>query len=288
MQNSLSLRFGFHPDLTRRMTLHQQLAAMMYCLHTWTATVVNFATLLMTTVCLLSNCNLIPASSPVQLRQIYLLKLAVVTFELVYGYQISLPTGWLLCLRIAEATTWIAPYTAFNMIRELLPLRFGGHRLGFTPSGSVGKQCPLDERNVAVRPPFIVRARAMLMDHGVWFHTLLLILCAMAITFSLNNARSASTNRRDFWLTLFTTTLCPALPYPRYAALLVPLTYTVWPPTVPRRRALMMQDVKTGAWRAKKSCRGEHFNGWSWLIAVPVVLQYMLTVVAYLVVSRCT
>ncbi len=181
----------------------------------------------------------------------------------VYGY-------WSL-IRRTQFNIWMSPYLTWAIIREkVLPYWMGGHKLGFTSTGSM--RAAVDERNSETRGDVFTRLCKMNRDTLILGH---LAFFFFMVGLVLRNALSA-----DDRLKLVSTALFPGLGFEQMPAFLSLVAYAINPPTDVPRRSLMKQD-EYGVWRPAVEAQGAPWSAWIYLQELPnaVVTMWAFAVI---------
>ncbi|KAF2398916.1 nucleotide-diphospho-sugar transferase [Trichodelitschia bisporula] len=213
-------------------------------------------------------------------------------------------------LRAADSEAWMAPFLAAAVIRELLPLSWGGKRLGFVVTGkapavavgtpAVTKEKEKEKEKQRSRPaspspdarrprpgvlpaqPF-ARLLAVQRSHGLcWFPVFVVFMFGLVgmgiVTMGLREREWREKGRVD-WPGLLTALLAgplfPGLGLERIPALLTPVWYALRPPHHDMgegRRARMVKD-KRGVWRPAPEAREVR---WSWGVGVWLAMPYVV------------
>lgn len=259
LQNSITLQWCISSRLLPQMGLYQQAAGILYSLSAWA----KLPPLFVLPLCLLSKQTMVAHTGPKDLQRLLTSSLAVMIFgSSLHDWVTILPGCFVDSFRRIQGQTWLAPYRLKAVIQNLLPLHLVGTRMGFTPSGSI--KSSISERDINLRKQILPRLRAMLWHHGVAFHLGFLILVVASLGVSIRNSIVRCETIEKAWLSLITHALYPGLPWLEILALFTPLTYTIWPPSMPPRRALMVKDEVNGNFRPSQERKVEQRNGWFW------------------------
>lgn len=124
------------------------------------------------------------------------------------------------------------------------------------------------ERDPSLRLSLLQRTKAMLIEHGVGFHLVFYLVLFASLWLSVKESMWRSGAKEEVWLDLVAHALYPGLPWQSYLAFLTPITYTLWPPSMPDRRSLLELDERTGVLRPRAEHKVEHWNRWIWLHAI--------------------
>ena len=124
------------------------------------------------------------------------------------------------------------------------------------PTGSIPND--LHERNAKKRVSLQSRLRSILIKDGAIFHLLFVAFCAVAVISVVTRAhRQFPELRAEFGVYLLTHLCWMPMPWLfSFFACLTPIYYAVFPPTVPDREELLIQDPLTGARYPKQSAQG--------------------------------
>lgn len=175
----------------------------------------------------------------------------------------------------------------------ILPKALGGAAVGFKASGSISSD--LQERSATRRAPLLQRIKVTFFHHHAMIHVIFVSACISGVT--LNFARTFSpTNIPNLWdttplvsatqkLTFLITRLgWPPLFWLQFiASALTPITYTLWPPTLPEREELLDRDEKSGLAYPKPEARMPKRSvsgGWRYARATFSVVYTMVLFVA--------
>lgn len=167
----------------------------------------------------------------------------------------------------------------------VLPKALGGIATGFKASGSITSD--LRERSASCRAPLLRRIRVTFFSHNAIIHVLFVSACLIGV--GLNLARAFAPGKiPNLWdaAELITTPqklifLMTRLGWPPIfwlqlvVSAFTPIAYTLWPPTVPEREALLDRDVKTGLAYPKLEARMQRktiFGGWRYVRATISIL----------------
>ena len=270
VNNSWELGFCLKHPRTKDMSSIQRWIATSYCIKPW-LTVPKFLSWVITAMCLYSGQAFIAATTQKEMRVLLVVhfvflaitRLNEVSQSRVYGY-------WSL-IRRTQFNIWMSPYLTWAIIREkVLPYWMGGHKLGFTSTGSM--RAAVDERNSETRGDVFTRLCKMNRDTLILGH---LAFFFFMVGLVLRNALSA-----DDRLKLVSTALFPDLGFEQMPAFLSLVAYAINPPTDVPRRSLMKQD-EYGVWRPAVEAQGAPWSAWIYLQELPnaVVTMWAFAVI---------
>lgn len=187
---------------------------------------------------------------------------------------------------IAQLTKTLQDHALTQLQTYILPTWLGGQILTFVPTGSIPNQ--LYERDAKRRVSLGDRLRSIMIKDGAILHVILSIFSVVSVASVLLRAQTQFPDRSsDYWMYMLTHLGCTYLrislsvfPLPPYLssiravvltfnaagmplgwffsffALLTPIRYAIFPPTVPEREDLLVRDPATGAGYPVRGARG--------------------------------
>jgi hypothetical protein len=265
--NSIALRFCvFHPK-TKGMNRMQRWAAVSYCIRPWTI-IGKSASWLIIAWCLLSGLPLVAATTLQDMRLLLIVHFIFWLLTRLNEFSSSRSYGYWNLRKSGNHLIWLSPYLTLAIMRErFLPTWLGGHKLGFTSTGSM--RAAVDERNSETRGNLLRRLWAMNGDTWFLLHLLFLGLMVYAI---FRNAIHSENRLQLLQLGLF-----PGIGFEHLPAFMDLFLYACNPPTDVPRRSLMEKD-KYGVWRPKKEARGGKWTAGIYMLEVP---QAIITLWAF-------
>jgi hypothetical protein len=170
---------------------------------------------------------------------------------------VSLPSGYIQAQRSAMAYQFMAPYIAMSILRcyilRSLPWWLGGKEIAFLASGAIRNK--LKERYPKLRANLWVRIKLMGWDCQVYVHLILALVCCGAAGIDWWRAIRISKGSGGVILALrhlLVNSMLPPLWWLMILiAFLVPVWYTLWPPSVPDREELLSRCPKSGVAQPK-------------------------------------
>lgn len=150
----------------------------------------------------------------------------------------------------------VADHTITQLKTFVLPNWLGGQLLTFVPTGSIPND--LHERNAKRRASLQSRLRSIMIKDGAIFHLLFAAFCAAAVISVIARAHHQFPEHgAQFGIYLLTHLGWMPMPWLfSFFACLTPIFYAFFPPTVPDRKELLVQDPLTAARYPKQSARG--------------------------------
>lgn len=150
----------------------------------------------------------------------------------------------------------LADHAITQLKTFVFPTWLGGQLLTFVPTGSIPNH--LHERSAKRRATLQSRLRSILIKDGAIFHLLFVTFCAAAVISVVARAHyQFPEHETQFGIYILTHLGWMPMPWLfSFFACLTPIFYAVFPPTVPDRDELLIQDPLTGARYPKKSARG--------------------------------
>lgn len=156
-----------------------------------------------------------------------------------------------------------------------MPKSLGGRTAAFVPTGSLTNS--LHERNSRRRAPLHRRIQHLIVHNGVWFHCLVAIGLPLLASYRafrvIQSHRSFGTYEATFaldgkpatvWMDLLRTV---AWPIPTWVlthlSMMIPVWYTISPPTVPDRDDLLSEADIDGARYPKQEFRDTRYSFWT-------------------------
>lgn len=161
-------------------------------------------------MCLLSGSTMVGCIGRSELKQLLASMFAATALRRFHEWVASLPCRYRLVLRKTDGQAWLAPYQLKAILQELLPSRFGGKELGFTPTGLVS--LGVNERDPSLRLSLLRRTKAMLIEHGVGFHLVFLLVLFASLWLSVKESMWRSGAKEEVWLDLVVHAIYPGLP----------------------------------------------------------------------------
>ena len=280
LQNGSILRFCLPSRFTKHLTLFQRLSGIIYCTSSYTSSLPLGIGLIMLPCLLATGQPLIAVIDKALLKRLLQVLLAATVTGRLGEYISSLPYGYRLRRRHSEASLWLLPYLAVKTQTYMIPkhLKYGRRR-------HVWQRRLIDscnERSAQHRQNLVQRAKFIFFDQRAAVFALYLIAYWTAIITGLRKIASAASTHpshpHPYVLTLATSTFYPSIPTLHFTcSFLGPLIYTIWPPTVPPRRAMMEQVPNSEIWRPKAAYKGQQWSWRIWITEVPhdVTLLWM-------------
>lgn len=262
VQNALQLRFCLDPRIVSKMTLPQRLQGFHYCVAPFISyLVVSLGFAVAPWALVLGNFRLL-APTPTRLR--YLLLVDLIRRCTNFAYQLSEMTALHPCAVAQKklGSGWLAPLISASIVTEMT-----SRRLPFISSGSI--KSVMAERHAAKRASLNSRLGTLLLHPRYRWSSLVALNAIVCVGIRIFLDAGTPVSRRAFAETVLL--MNSVLDIEDFVTFAIPVLYLIFPPSMPRRRALMEFDHKTKTWRPKKESRGVRWNFWAvWTIAPAV------------------
>lgn len=144
----------------------------------------------------------------------------------------SLSCGYRALRRRTEGMQWLHTHLFFALAKDMLPKSLGGFRIGFIPTALA--ESKVQERHPDRRPALFRRLRVMFLYQDLWLHVAVVSVAALVFTWGI--VRAARVGNLEYLLTHL---LVPGAEWSNHFASIRPITYAIWPPSMPERRDLM-------------------------------------------------
>jgi glycosyltransferase involved in cell wall biosynthesis len=244
LQTALKLNFCLYGDTIKGMTFFQRLSGFVFTIDAFFKIFLMIA-LLTIPIVLCSGGTLVAYTNAHQLRWQIRLSFINLVLTRLQEWIAYLPSGYRLAQRDSGAQMWMAPYHSLTIIKSfLLPSWLGGKPMAFSSSGSVKSE--LNERDAKTRASLMRRVKVTLWDCNGYIHLAYVIFVIVAVSLSISRAPKDNRSPDQILLYLLTHAFWPPMLWLLcLTAYAVPLSYAIWPPTVPDREDLLDRDEKT-------------------------------------------
>ena len=247
------------------MTFVQRLCGFIYTISS-VFTIFYVLSILTIPIVLMSGGNLVPFTSINQLRWLIRSCWLAMALNRVSELFSFLPAGYRSGQRENRAMIWMAPFHAFSIARTFfLPSWLGGKVAVFTSSGS--QKADLNERDKELRAPLWRRLKVTLWDCQCYFHLLYIGFVIASIILStiwiFDNPNGWYGDMRTLLIGLLTHIgWPPVLWLVCVVSCSQPITYALFPPSMPKREDLLDRDPKTGVAHPTESAKTQK-NSWT-------------------------
>jgi hypothetical protein len=259
LQTTLKLNFYVCGDHAKGMSLFVRLSAAVFAIDAFFKIFLVIA-LLTIPVVLISGGQLVAYAEYSQLRWQIRLAFASLILTRINEWISYLPSGYRLAQRDTGAQMWMAPFHAITVIQSfLLPSWLGGRHMAFSSSGSL--KSDIKERDPASRAPLFCRLKVILWDCKFWMHILYVIFVLVAIMRSTVTGILTSSTLKDTLMYLLIHAFRPPILWMVcITGCLTPITYAIWPPTMPEREKLLEREPKTEVARPKAAWKKTRYS----------------------------
>ncbi|KIW45433.1 uncharacterized protein PV06_03825 [Exophiala oligosperma] len=284
IRDSWKLKFSFHERL-RGATFVQRFAMFHHCLRPWFYTVCRLGGLLLCFIAM--TIGPVVATPRAHSLLNVILVLAFRWFFSTWSDWKSIHHGIFWNLRRRQATNvWLANHFSRDAIQTLIPFGFlgWGKKLGFEISGADKSSTGIKERYVEKRPKEPKERLFGIQRHeGILYHGVVAVVYVIAIVVVLVlEVRNPSPN---FWHRIMARIGFPGMCIIEVAPLyLTPIVYTIYPPTMPKRRDCMVYNAELKVWRAAEKYKTIKWTRESWWLEVPhaLALTWLVSCMFYL------
>jgi cellulose synthase/poly-beta-1,6-N-acetylglucosamine synthase-like glycosyltransferase len=262
LQTAAKLNFCLYGTCVKGMGFRQRLSGFLFPADNLLRLFISMA-ILAIPIGMISGKNLVLYTSDFQLRWQIRLGFAGFALGRVSELITFLPSGYRLARRDFDASLWMIPYNAITIIHSfLLPKWLGGKAMAFSPSGSLKSE--LNERDAAIRAPLYRRLKVILWDCKAYIHLLYVVFAVIAASAAATRATRQKGNWTDIWIYVLTHIAWPPMMWIlSVMAFTTPISYAIWPPTVPDREELLVRDSETFIAHPKPECK---MLRWTWLV----------------------
>jgi cellulose synthase/poly-beta-1,6-N-acetylglucosamine synthase-like glycosyltransferase len=262
-------RFFLFGPLVRRLTFLQRIASFITGVDAFLHILLIAALLIIPSV-FISGGTVVAYARNDQLRWlIRLCFISLITARL-QEWTTILPSGSCSAESEASARLWMTPYTIIALIRFLIPYR-SRNKIESEPT-SKGRDH---------ETPLYTCLRTILYDDKVYIHILYLLYLFLAIEATLT--RTFETGSKQSGLNYLLTHMFfpPVLWFSITLALLVPIRYALWPPSMPAREELLEKSGKKGVFRPKRVWRKRRWRR-RWVSVIGSEVGLAVTTVLFL------
>jgi hypothetical protein len=122
----------------------------------------------------------------------------------------------------------------------------------------------VNERQRGLRSPLLYRLKNIMINCGAIFHLVIIFLTSIGIMNRLRRAiRNDSSDARALWIDFLLTAGWPPCPwFQQIAGCLSPLQYSLFPPDVPDREALLERNPVSGVAYPSEKAKEERSSIW--------------------------
>ncbi|KIY02355.1 uncharacterized protein Z520_02493 [Fonsecaea multimorphosa CBS 102226] len=265
IQTAVKLRFSLFGPRVKHMTTAQRLCGFVYTMSSL-FTVFLVASLFTAPVVLISSGTLVPYADKNQLRWLVRAAWLTVAVNRVNEMISFLPSGYRTGQRDNRARLWMSFFHAIAVVRTfLLPKWLGGKVAVFTSSGSQKDQ--LNERNPQLRAPLFRRLKVVIWDCQCYLHVLYItfILAAVILSLQYNLTNPVNTTTKKFLIDILTHSGWPPLIWMTCGlSCWAPISYAIFPPSMPDREDLLNRDPVTGVAYPKEEAKKTQTSWIAW------------------------
>lgn len=277
VDTSLKLNFCLWGEKVRFMTFPQRFSGFLYSFLSLYSILFSVS-LFAIPVILVMGHTLVAYQTENQLRWLIRLCFIAMITTRINEVFLFLPAGYHTGQRGSRYQLWMSPYISLCLIRSfLLPKWFGGQTQAFQPTGSLGSA--LNERDAKKRRNVFVRLWTILFNYHAVYHLAFVYLTLAGV--SISTYRCISVNYgsvHDILMCLVTHAFWPPMTFLFLCtSLWTPVSYAIFPPSVPDREDLLVRDPATGVAHPTEKSKTIAFGGQAAWFEIEYTLSTLYT-----------